>query len=308
MTRKSLNLPRVDALLLRLAISSGEPTLKRNGVDLKELWTIVDGLPVFSRVAVESAPADATPLVHVHGFGISGTYLEPLARLLASDYPSYVPDLPGYGRSIKPKKTLTIPELAQALAAYLDEMGVERANFIGNSMGCLVIIEFAHAYPDRIDRAILVSPAGGPHNQPLYRGLPQLALDSIREPPRMYTIAVPDYLRFGLVNSLRLFQSMARFPTIDRMIEMKIPTLVVIGAHDPLVSKDRFKAALQLSLDLTLVIHMGAAHAVNFSHPKELASVAQDFIEGRPIEAARAGNEVVIAGFAREAEFAEAHR
>ncbi|HKG24834.1 MAG TPA: alpha/beta fold hydrolase, partial [Thermomicrobiales bacterium] len=89
-------------------------------VQLAEHWTIVNGLPMFTRVNVDAAPQGATPLVHVHGFGISGTYLVPTAVRLAANYPTYVPDLPGYGRSHKPKRTLTIPELADALADFLD--------------------------------------------------------------------------------------------------------------------------------------------------------------------------------------------
>jgi pimeloyl-ACP methyl ester carboxylesterase len=280
----------------------GRPALAAGTVEFAERWTIVDGLPVFSRIAVDAAPDGATPLIHVHGFGISGSYLLPTARLLATDYPTYVPDLPGYGRSMKPKTTLTIPELGHAMAAYMDAMGIEKANFIGNSMGCLIIIEFAHAYPDRIDKAILVSPAGGPHNQPIYRGLPQLARDSFREPIRMYQVAVPDYLRFGLLNCLRLFHAMVHFPTIDRLIELKKPVLIVVGVKDPLISKERMKSALDVLPNLTMVFHTGAAHAVNYSHPGELASVARNFIEGEPIDIERAGNSIEVIGIASQVE------
>jgi len=271
-------------------------------VELAERWTIVDGLPLFSRIAVDAAPAGSVPLIHVHGFGISGSYLLPTARLLATDYPSYVPDLPGYGRSHKPKKTLSIPELGHAMASYMDEMGIEKANFIGNSMGCLIIVEFAHAYPERIGKAILVSPAGGPHNQPIIRGLPQLARDSFREPIRMYQVAVPDYLHFGLLNCFRLFRAMVHFPTIDRLIEMKIPVLIVVGVKDPLISKERMKSALDVLPNLTMVFHTGAAHAVNYSHPEELASVARDFIEGEPISIERAGHAIEVIGVANQVE------
>jgi pimeloyl-ACP methyl ester carboxylesterase len=271
-------------------------------VELAERWTIVDGLPVFSRIAVDAAPAGATPLIHVHGFGISGSYLIPTARLLAPYYPTYIPDLPGYGRSYKPKTTLTIPELGHAMAAYMDEMGIEKANFIGNSMGCLIIIEFAHAYPDRIGKVILVSPAGGPHNQPIYRGLPQLVRDSVREPIRMYQVAVPDYLKFGLLNCFRLFHAMVHFPTIERLIELNIPALIVVGAKDPLISKERMKTALDVLPNLTMVFHTGAAHAVNYSHPEALASVARDFIEGNPIDIEQAGNEIEVVGVASKVE------
>jgi pimeloyl-ACP methyl ester carboxylesterase len=265
-------------------------------VSLSERWTIVAGLPMFFRAATEPAPTGATPIVHVHGFGISGRYLLPTAERLAPFYPTYVPDLPGYGRSHKPSRTLTIPELAHALAAFLDQVGVERAVLLGNSMGCLIAIEFAHAYPDRIDRAILVSPAGGPHNQPLYRGLPQLARDGLRETPRMLPVAVPDYVRFGPLSSLRLFKAMTHYPTVERALGLDLPMLAVAGARDPLVSKERLRELVATRPNLTLVIHDRAAHAINFSHPQALASVVRAWLEGRPIvvEGAEPGEVAVL--------------
>ncbi len=252
-------------------------------VELAERWTIVNGLPVFARVNDEAAPRDATPLVHIHGFGISGTYLLPAATRLAAHYPTYVPDLPGYGRSHKPDHTLSISELADALADYLDVVGVQKANLLGNSMGCLIAIEFAHKYPDRVERAILVSPAGGPHNQPLMRGLPQLALDGLRESPRMFTIAVPDYLKFGVFNAFRLFRAMSQYPTVDEFARLRLPMLIVVGVRDPLVSKERMKAANEMRSNITLVFHDGAAHAVNFSHPEALANIVHAYLEDQPL-------------------------
>jgi hypothetical protein len=49
-------------------------------------------------------------------------------------------------------------------------------------------------------------------NQPLPRALGQLALDVIRESPRMVPVALPDYLRFGPVNGLRLFHELTLSP------------------------------------------------------------------------------------------------
>jgi pimeloyl-ACP methyl ester carboxylesterase len=250
---------------------------------LEEKWIIVDGLPLLYRVAVDGAPPGATPIVHVHGFGISGRYLVPAAEILAEQYPTYVPDLPGYGRSHKPKRTLSIPQLADALAAFLDAVGVERATLLGNSMGCLISIEFAHLFPGRIERAILVSPAGGPHNQPIYRGLPQLGRDSLLETPRILPIAVPDYVRFGPFSSLRLFHAMTRYPTINRVLALKLPILVVAGARDPLVSTERLRELVEQHSDVTLVIHDQAAHAINFSHPKTLACVVRSWLADEPI-------------------------
>ena len=126
---------------------------------LAEHWTRIDGVDVFYRESTE-APADAPVMVHLHGFGLSGRYLLPTAERLATEYRTYVPDLPGFGRSWRAPRALDVPGLAQTAARFLDDRGIERATLVGNSMGCPVITEFAYRFPDRIDRAVLVSPAG----------------------------------------------------------------------------------------------------------------------------------------------------
>src|SRR5215216_7259397 len=245
-------------------------------------WTTVAGLRVYSRVA-ETSDASATPIVHIHGFAISGRYLEPTAAYLASHYPTYVPDLPGHGYSEKPRRPLSIPELAEALAGYLDAVGVSRAVVLGNSSGCLVAAEFAHRYPDRTERAVLVSPAGGKHNRPLIRGVMQLARDGLREPPSLARIAVPDYVRFGLGNSIQAFRRMTRYPTFERLSHVPVPFLAVIGSRDPLVSESQMEMILRSPADADVVRHVDAAHAINFSHPESLARLVDAYLRGQPL-------------------------
>jgi len=245
-------------------------------------WTTVAGLRVYSRVA-EASESNATPIVHIHGFAISGCYLEPTAARLASQYPTYVPDLPGHGYSEKPRRPLGIPEQAEALAGYLDAVGVPHAVILGNSTGCLVAAEFAHRYPERTERAILVSPAGGRHNPPLGRGLVQLARDGLREPPSLARIAVPDYVRFGLVNSLQAFRRMTRYPTVERLTHVPVPFLAVIGTRDPLISNAQMEMIFRSPADRDLVRHVDAAHAINFSHPESLARIVDAYLRGQPL-------------------------
>ncbi len=136
---------------------------------LAERWTTIDGVDVFYRESQN--PPDAPVMMHVHGFGLSGRYLLPTAERLADDFHTLVPDLPGFGRSGKAADALDVPDLAHAAARFLDDRGIERATLVGNSMGCPVICEFAYHYPDRLERAVLVSPAGGIFNQPLRRAM-----------------------------------------------------------------------------------------------------------------------------------------
>ncbi|MET4639342.1 alpha/beta hydrolase [Mycetocola sp. 2940] len=258
-------------------------TPKRPASTLAERWTTIDGVDVFYRESPN--PPDAPVMMHLHGFGLSGRYLLPTAERLSSEFHTFVPDLPGFGRSGKPPRALDVPGLARAAVRFLDDRQVEKATLVGNSMGCPVILEFAHRFPERVDRAVLVSPAGGVHNQPLRRAVGQLARDGRREPPRMVGVAAPDYLRFGVPSTFKMFHALTQYPSLNRLLELDIPTLVVLGDRDPLMpGPDRVREiASQTESQVLLVVIEGAAHAINFSHPGELAHIIRLFMADRPI-------------------------
>jgi pimeloyl-ACP methyl ester carboxylesterase len=251
--------------------------------DLLDAWAIVRNQPIFYR---RSEIVDGRRvLVHLHGFAISGSYMVPTARLLVDEFTTFVPDLPGFGRSLNPDHVLTIDELADSVAAFLDQVGVDRATLVGNSLGCAILASFAHRHPDRLDRVVLVSPAGGVHSRPLPRAIGQLLLDAPREPISMAAVAVPDYLRFGVVPALKLFHAMTKFPAVDHVLELDVSTLAVLGTRDPLlppVSRVREMAGL-VHDGVRIVVIKDAAHAINFSHPRELSAVIRQFMDDRPV-------------------------
>ena len=246
----------------------------------------VDGTFVHCRRSTGGA---GVPVVHVHGFAISGEYLMPTARRLAGQWINVVPDLPGYGRSERRDRVMDIPALALALLGVLDALDIDKAVLVGNSMGCPVSLEVAHAAPERVHRLVLVSPAGGVQNQPLLRALGQLARDGIRESPRMLPVAVPDYVRFGPLNGLRLFHELTLYPSLERLLHSPVPTLAVLGGRDPLMaSPARVREVARLSPEhLTVALIEKAAHAVNFSHPEELAGAIELWLEDALVEGAR---------------------
>jgi len=257
-------------------------------MSLVERWTEVDGLPFFYRESSDAhhGPGDDLPaMVHVAGFGLSGSYLVPTAERLAGQFHTLIPDLPGSGRSRGPQPPLGMAGLADALAAFLDDRGVATVTLVGNSMGCAVICEFAFRHRERVDRAVLVSPAGGIHNQPLPKAMRQLAVDGVREPVRLLPVVVPDYLRYGLRSTVDMFRALTRFPSLDRMLALDVPTLAVVGRRDPLMpgAARLVEIAAQTENHVLLVVIDGAAHAINFTHPDELAHAIGLFMADRPI-------------------------
>lgn len=71
-------------------------------------------------------------------------------------------DQPGFGLSDKPVHDRPQHELSgELLVALLDHLGIDKATPVGNSMGGAASLELAINCPERVDRLILMAPAGG---------------------------------------------------------------------------------------------------------------------------------------------------
>ncbi|GAB2719871.1 alpha/beta fold hydrolase [Nocardia thraciensis] len=79
------------------------------------------------------------PLVLVHGVGSRWEVWEPVIEALAESFEVVAVDLPGFGAS-EPLESTTVDTLTDALAAFLDEQGLEQPHLAGNSMGGLIVL------------------------------------------------------------------------------------------------------------------------------------------------------------------------
>ena len=230
-------------------------------------------------------PDGGSAVVLVHGLGGSHLNWDLFAPLLRPDARVLALDLPGFGRSEPGDRRTTVQDNVKVLDRFVREVAGSPAVLVGNSMGGPVCLEVAHSAPERVAGVVLASPAGGVHNQPLGRALVQLARDVGRENPRMVRVVLPDYLRFGPMNALQLFGELVRFPSLERVLRTPVPTLAVIGSRDPLMPPPwRVREVGRLAPPhLTIAVIEGAAHAMNFSHPGELAHVIGSWLDGREI-------------------------
>jgi len=64
-------------------------------------FVMADGVHLYHRTCERAGPS-APAIVHLHGFGISGSYLEPTAVRLIEEARHYIPDVPGTGGSGEP--------------------------------------------------------------------------------------------------------------------------------------------------------------------------------------------------------------
>ena len=118
-------------------------------------WAYVDGLQIHYRISKKLVPEGRPAVVLVHGLMVSSRYMVPTLKRLARHYRTYAPDLPGFGKSEKPSLTLDMAGLSDALAAWMDALGLEGAALVGNSIGCQIIAELAVRRPELVERAVL---------------------------------------------------------------------------------------------------------------------------------------------------------
>lgn len=113
------------------------------------------------------------------------------------------------------------------------------------------------------------------------RGLAQLLWDGPRERLAFFPIAIPDYVRFGPINMLILFQEMTRFPFLERLLDVHAPTLAVLGDQDPLMppATQVRDVAVQAGQHVEVAVINGAGHAINFSHPADLVNTTVPWLE-----------------------------
>lgn len=245
---------------------------------LTHIWTMVEGMPMHARFSREAAPPTAPTIVLVHGLSVSSGYMVPTAVRLSPSYPVLLPDLPGFGKSAKPRRILTVPELADALAAWMQALELPPAVLLGNSLGCQIIAHFALRHPARVTHAVLVGPTMDPKARSLRKAALRLALDLPREPLSFLPVLTREYLAAGPWRTLRTLQDAFADPLEALLPRITVPTLIVRGARDPIVGQIWCETIQRLLPQGQLVVVSGAAHAVNFNAPDALVRAVQSFL------------------------------
>lgn len=106
-------------------------------------------------------PETGPPLLWIHGLGgWLRNWAPNLHAATALGYRCVAVDLPGFGASDKPDVAFDMPYFRGVLTAWMDALEIERATFIGNSMGGMIALAMAVRNPERVDRLVLVDAAG----------------------------------------------------------------------------------------------------------------------------------------------------
>ena len=106
------------------------------------------------KLSVEKQGA-GDPVVLLHGLGSTANVWEPQVRALADSFTILRYDLEGAGRSPF-AGTLSIDSWVEDLVAILDQNKIEKASFVGHSLGTLILQHFAVKHPERVNKLVFI--------------------------------------------------------------------------------------------------------------------------------------------------------
>src|SRR5438552_9233038 len=110
---------------------------------------------------VAAAKPNGRTVVLMHGRNFPSSYWAPVIRTLSNaGYRVVVPDQIGFGKSSKPSGELHFDTLARNTMALLDALQIPKADIVAHSLGGMLAVRIARAYPDRINHLVLTAPIG----------------------------------------------------------------------------------------------------------------------------------------------------
>jgi 2-succinyl-6-hydroxy-2,4-cyclohexadiene-1-carboxylate synthase len=255
------------------------------------------------------------PLMLVHGFtGAKEDFADFLDGFADRGWHVVAPDLRGHGGSEAPEdeEAYSLEAMADDLVALGDELGWDRFDLLGHSMGGMVAQVLALAHPERLRSLVLMDTGHGPvegldpavialaADVARTDGMGRLIeiaaeLESIRKPRTPSEVRVREgragYIEFGdrkmRASAPAMYAGMIQLLSsaddrLDALGGLDIRTLVVVGEEDEgfLGPSERLAAAIPGAV---LEVIGDAAHAPQFENPDRWWKVVSRFLEaGRP--------------------------
>jgi pimeloyl-ACP methyl ester carboxylesterase len=237
---------------------------------------------------IEGPDDHAIPLLLTHGYSASQEMWAPNVDALAADRTVVTVDLRGHGKSDSPDdQSLYSRELSVAdLLAVLDDSDIEKAAVGGLSLGGYLSLAFYAAHPKRVHCLLLFDTGPGfrsdesraKWNQWADRQATKIEERGSDALANTAEVARSGVNPKGLANAARGMLVQQDGSVMASLPEVKVPTLVLVGADD-----ERFIAAADYMAktipDAEKVVIPGAGHAANIDQPEAFNAAVVDYLK-----------------------------
>ena len=142
------------AVVLTLVLCAGLQALAQTSAPAEKEITVFG--QKINYVEAGSGPT----VILLHGLGGSWHTWQQNIGPLAEKFHVIAPDQIGFGKSDKPLANYRIRTYVDFLDQFCKQLKIDRATLVGNSMGGWIAVLFTTAFPDRVDKLVLVDAAG----------------------------------------------------------------------------------------------------------------------------------------------------
>ena len=241
---------------------------------------------------LEAGEADARPLIWLHD--TLGNRWSPAHSKLSESMHVIAPSLPGVEDSSTLDGIDSPEDIVFWLLDLLNELGLERARVLGCGLGGWMAAEFAVRYPGRLERLVLVDAYGIKVEGALAEDEFALTRPMLR--PLVFadptgeaaTTLLPDvdpaeHIEAGLHARVAAARLAWQFPydrkLRGRLFRATMPSLVVWGAADRLVSTAHARAYADALPGAHVAVLDGAGHYPYFEVPERFAEIVSAFLK-----------------------------
>ncbi|MBW1598769.1 alpha/beta fold hydrolase [Streptomyces sp. JJ38] len=245
----------------------------------------------------ERGRRDGIPVVLVHGYVDSWRAFEPLLHRLPLSLHAFAPTQRGHGDAGKPPGGYLPRDFAADLSAFLDRLELEHAVLVGGSSGGVQARMAAARLPHRVTGLVLLGVpaalADKPGAEELWATVAELrdpiAPDFVERFASGLTAAPldPAFLRTVVRENLKAPARVWR-DTLRGLLDtdlratlphVRVPTLVVWGDRDTVLSRADQESIVDAVPDARLVVYEGAGHVVYWDSPERAARDVAEFAE-----------------------------
>ncbi|MCU0444716.1 MAG: alpha/beta hydrolase [Microscillaceae bacterium] len=237
------------------------------------------------------------PIVFIHGLANDCRVWQPQFEAFSSYFKPIVYDVRGFGQSTPAEPHLA----ADDLKALLDELQIAQAHIIGVSMGGNIALNFAQCYPERVAKLVAVDADVYGFDdytaefKQLFREVYELGKTKGALPAKLHWARSP-LLQPKIINEYTpLIAQMikeysgihltdpkllpgANPPTASRLIEIKAPTLVIVGENDLQDFQRIADLLVQKIPNAQKIVILQAGHQPNLEAPETFNELVIEFL------------------------------
>jgi pimeloyl-ACP methyl ester carboxylesterase len=176
------------------------------------------------------------PLIVLHGAYMNIPSMGAIIPRLAKTHKVYAVELQGHGRTTDIDRPITYPSMADDVAAFMDAVGLKKADVFGYSMGANVGLQLAIRHPAKVNKLAAASVSYDVEGwQPEFKAfIPQMKVEMFLEMP-----FAKDYRKLapnpeGFPELVRKLIALEKEPMAwgEDVKALKTPVLIITGDAD----------------------------------------------------------------------------